>query len=156
LKKSFCAQFLELTRFGGHPQNGVSHGQKKKTERQQRQRFTDKFKPGAVSMVINGGRKVVDVAVDQGGCVETMKVTTHEAPTFEIDGIVHYGVANMSGAVPHATFPYLRTLVNEGFATAVKNSKPLALGVNTHQGMVTYEAVAQAHNLPFTQLSTLL
>jgi alanine dehydrogenase len=110
------------------------------------------------------GTVIVDVAVDQGGCVETMKVTTHENPTFEIDGIVHYGVANMPGAVPrtstfalnHATFPYLRTLAEKGFVGAVKSSVPLQTGVNTHKGHVTYEAVAHAHNLPYTALETLL
>jgi alanine dehydrogenase len=110
------------------------------------------------------GSVIVDVAVDQGGCVETMKITTHENPTFEVDGITHYGVANMPGAVPrtstfalsHATFPYLRTLAEKGFVAAVKGSVPLQTGVNTHKGHVTYEAVAQAHNLPYVALETLL
>jgi alanine dehydrogenase len=113
---------------------------------------------------MQAGTVIVDVAVDQGGCVETMKVTTHESPTFEVDGIVHYGVANMPGAVPrtstfalsHATFPYLRMLAGDGFAKAVQKSQPLALGVNTHRGTVTYEAVAQAHNLAYKPLSSLL
>ena len=110
------------------------------------------------------GSVIVDVAVDQGGCVETMKITTHDNPTFVVDGVVHYGVANMPGAVPrtstfalnHATFPYLRQLANKGLVEAVKSSPPLAKGVNTHKGHITYQAVAEAHNLPFTALDGLL
>ena len=107
------------------------------------------------------GSVIVDVAVDQGGCVETMKVTTHENPTFEVDGITHYGVANMPGAVPrtstfalnHATFPYLKKLADLGFAEAVKHDVPLSRGVNTYKGHVTYKAVADAHNLPYVPLA---
>jgi alanine dehydrogenase len=110
------------------------------------------------------GSVIVDVAVDQGGCVETSRVTTHDAPTFTVDGIVHYGVANMPGAVPrtstlalnHATFPYLRMLVKKGLAEAVRNSEPLAKGVNTFAGHVTYQAVAEAHGMPWTPLERLL
>lgn len=114
-----------------------------------------KMEPGSV---------IVDVAVDQGGCVETMKVTTHDAPTFVVDGVVHYGVANMPGAVPrtstfalnHATFPYLKMLANKGLVDAVKASAPLAMGVNTYKGQVTYQAVAEAHGLPYAPLDKLL
>jgi alanine dehydrogenase len=114
-----------------------------------------KMQPGSV---------IVDVAVDQGGCVETMKVTTHENPTFEVDGIIHYGVANMPGAVPrtstfalnHATFPYLKKLADLGFVEAVKNDIPLSKGVNTHKGHVTYKAVADAHSLPYVPLNEVL
>ena len=110
------------------------------------------------------GSVIVDVAVDQGGCVETMKVTTHDNPTFLVDGVVHYGVANMPGAVPrtstfalnHATFPYLRMLADRGFKDAVLNSAPLAKGVNTHQGHITYRAVADAHGAAFTAIEQLL
>jgi alanine dehydrogenase len=110
-----------------------------------------KMQPGSV---------IVDVAVDQGGCVETMKVTTHEDPTFEVDGIIHYGVANMPGAVPrtstfalnHATFPYLKKLANLGFAEAVRGDVPLQRGVNTHRGQCTYKAVADTHGLGFAPL----
>ena len=113
------------------------------------------MKPGSV---------IVDVAVDQGGCVETMKVTTHDNPTFTVDGVVHYGVANMPGAVPrtstfalnHATFPYLRMLANKGLVDAVKDSTPLAKGVNTHKGHVTYQAVAEAHHLEYRALEHLI
>ncbi|MFM7035369.1 MAG: alanine dehydrogenase [Planctomycetia bacterium] len=110
------------------------------------------------------GSVIVDVAVDQGGCVETMRVTTHDAPTFVVDGVVHYGVANMPGAVPrtstfalnHATFPYLRMLAAKGVADAVKSSEPLAKGVNTFAGHVTCRAVAEAHGLPCVPLERLL
>ena len=110
------------------------------------------------------GSVIVDVAVDQGGCVETMKVTTHDNPTFSVDGVVHYGVANMPGAVPrtstfalnHATFPYLRMLAGKGLADAVRGSAPLAKGVNTYQGHITYQAVAESHELPYTPLEKLL
>jgi alanine dehydrogenase len=109
------------------------------------------------------GSVIVDVAVDQGGCVETMRVTTHDDPTFTVDGVVHYGVANMPGAVPrtstlalnHATFPYLRLLANKGLAEAVRMSDPLAKGVNTFRGHVTYRAVAEAHGLDERPLTTL-
>ena len=110
------------------------------------------------------GSVIVDVAVDQGGCVETMKVTTHDNPTFVVDGVVHYGVANMPGAVPrtstfalnHATFPYLRLLADKGLVDAVKESAPLAKGVNTHKGHVTYKAVADAHGLDYAPLESVL
>ena len=110
------------------------------------------------------GSVIVDVAVDQGGCVETMKITTHDHPTFVVDGVVHYGVANMPGAVPrtstfalnHATFPYLRMLANKGLVDAVQGSAPLAKGVNTHKGHVTYQAVAEAHGLAFRPIESLL
>lgn len=114
-----------------------------------------KMEPGSV---------IVDVAVDQGGCVETMKVTTHDNPTFVVDGVVHYGVANMPGAVPrtstfalnHATFPYLRMLADKGLVEAVKASAPLAKGLNTYKGEVTYKAVAEAHNLPFKSIESMI
>ena len=110
------------------------------------------------------GSVIVDVAVDQGGCVETMKVTTHENPTFEVDGVIHYGVANMPGAVPrtstfalnHATFPYLKKLADLGFVAAVKSDVPLSKGVNTFKGKITYQAVADAHNLEYVPLAELL
>ncbi|HEY4221295.1 MAG TPA: alanine dehydrogenase [Myxococcota bacterium] len=110
------------------------------------------------------GSAIVDVAVDQGGCVETMHVTTHEAPTFAVDGVIHYGVANMPGAVPrtstfalnHATFPYLKKLADQGFVDAVKGDAALAKGVNTHKGHITYKAVADAHSLPYVSLADAL
>lgn len=113
---------------------------------------------------MQNGSAIVDVAVDQGGCVETMKVTTHENPTFEVEGIIHYGVANMPGAVPrtstfalnHATFPYLKKLADLGFVEAVRGDGPLQKGVNTHKGHCTYKAVADAHALAYAPLLEVL
>jgi alanine dehydrogenase len=110
------------------------------------------------------GSVIVDVAVDQGGCVETSQVTTHDEPTITIDGVVHYGVANMPGAVSrtstyslaHATLPYALKLANQGVENAVRTDPSLALGMNTYQGQVTYEAVAKAHGLEYTPLERLL
>ena len=107
------------------------------------------------------GSVIVDVAVDQGGCVETMHATTHENPTFEVDGIVHYGVGNMPGAVARtstfalaqATLPYMRLLAGKGLKTACEQNKSLSLGLNTYQGYLTYEAVAKAHGLTFHEYS---
>jgi alanine dehydrogenase len=108
-----------------------------------------KMQPGAV---------IVDVAIDQGGCVETIKATTHENPTYVVDGIIHYGVANMPGGVPrtstlaltNATFPYAMQLANKGWKQALKDSPALKKGLNIVDGKVTYPAVAEAFGLPFT------
>ncbi len=110
------------------------------------------------------GSVIVDVAVDQGGCVETTEVTTHGKPTFVVDGVVHYGVANMPGAVPrtstfaltNVTLPYLLDIVRKGFDDACKEDVALARGVNTHRGHVTCAPVAEAQGLEFTSLDTLL
>ena len=109
------------------------------------------MKPGSV---------IVDVAVDQGGCVETTHATTHSDPTYYVDGVLHYCVANMPGAVPrtstnglsNATLPYVIKLADKGFAAAVAADKSLALGVNIYQGKVTYQAVAEAFGLAYTPL----
>ncbi len=97
------------------------------------------------------GSVVVDVAVDQGGCIETCKPTTHDNPTFEKHGVIHYCVANMPGAVPNTstyaltnvTLPYGKRIADMGVEAAVRSSRPLALGLNTYGGHVTYEAVAR-------------
>jgi alanine dehydrogenase len=102
------------------------------------------------------GAVIVDVAVDQGGCVETCKPTTHENPTYTIDGIIHYAVANMPGGVPrtstlaltNATFPYMRTLADKGWKAACKADKALLKGVNMAGGKVTYPGVAEAFGMP--------
>lgn len=115
-------------------------------------KMVETMKPGSV---------IVDVAVDQGGCVETSHPTTHSNPTFEVNGVVHYCVANMPGAVPrtstlglsNATLPYILKLADKGFNTAVAADKSLALGVNIYEGQVTYQAVAEAFNLPYTPLA---
>lgn len=107
------------------------------------------------------GTVLVDVAVDQGGCIETCKPTTHENPTFVIDDVLHYCVANMPGAVPYtstlaltnATLPYAIQLANKGWKQACKDSKELELGLNVIKGDVVYEAVAEAFDLPYVPVS---
>ena len=104
------------------------------------------------------GAVIVDVAIDQGGCVETIHATTHENPTYVVDGIVHYGVANMPGGVPrtstlaltNATFPYAKQLATKGWKKALKENEALKKGLNVVDGKVTYPAVAEAFGLPFT------
>src|SRR4051812_49294353 len=104
------------------------------------------------------GAVIVDVAIDQGGCVETIKATTHENPTYVVDGIIHYGVANMPGGVPrtstlaltNATFPYAKDLAKKGWKQALKENEALKKGLNIVDGKVTYPAVAEAFGLPFT------
>jgi alanine dehydrogenase len=113
------------------------------------------MKPGSV---------VIDVAVDQGGCIETTHPTTHSDPVFIVDGVIHYGVANMPGAVPrtstyalsNATLPYALKLANCGFVKAVKQDCALAKGVNTYAGHVTCKGVAAAHGLKYTPLDDLI
>lgn len=106
------------------------------------------------------GTVLVDVAVDQGGCIETCKPTTHEDPTFIIDDIVHYCVANMPGAVPYtstvaltnATLPYAIQLANKGWKKACTENKELELGLNVIKGDVVYRAVAEAFDLPYVDV----
>ncbi|MBO8170609.1 MAG: alanine dehydrogenase [Bacillaceae bacterium] len=107
------------------------------------------------------GSVIVDVAIDQGGSIETIdRITTHSNPTYEKHGVVHYAVANMPGAVPrtstlaltNVTIPYALQLANKGWQQAIEESKPLARGVNVINGQVTYEAVAHALELPYTPL----
>lgn len=103
------------------------------------------------------GAVIVDVAIDQGGCFETSRATTHAQPTFEVDGVIHYCVANMPGAVPltssqalnHATLPFGLALAGKGFA-AVLEDPHLRAGLNVHRGRVTYKAVAESLGLPFS------
>ena len=110
------------------------------------------------------GSVVVDVSVDQGGCIETTKPTTHSNPTFYVDGVLHYGVTNMPGAVPrtstyalsNATLPYTLDLASKGFEQAVADDPTLALGVNTYKGKLTYPAVAEAFGLDYTAVEALL
>jgi alanine dehydrogenase len=114
-----------------------------------------RMKPGSV---------IVDVAVDQGGCVETIKPTTHEDPIYVVDGVIHYGVANMPGAVPrtstlaltNATFPYALTLSNKGWKDACRQDRALALGVNAVNGKITYPGVAEAFELEYTPVEKML
>jgi alanine dehydrogenase len=113
------------------------------------------MRPGAV---------IVDVAVDQGGCIETIKPTTHENPTYTVDGIIHYGVANMPGGVPrtstlaltNATLPYALQLANKGWRRAVQENSALMKGVNVVDGRVTYRAVADAFGLEYADPAEML
>ena len=113
---------------------------------------------------VKEGAVVVDVAVDQGGCVETIHPTTHADPTYVVDGVVHYGVSNMPGAVPrtstlaltNATFPYVLTLAGRGWREACRADLALARGVNVVDGRVTYAAVAEAFDLDYTPLEEVL
>ena len=110
------------------------------------------------------GTVLVDVAVDQGGCIETCKPTTHENPTFVIDDVVHYCVANMPGAVPYtstlaltnATLPYALQLANKGWRKACQDNTELRLGLNVVHGEVVYKGVSDAFNLPYTPLEDVL
>jgi len=103
------------------------------------------------------GSVIVDVSVDQGGCIETCKPTTHEHPTFVIDGVVHYCVANMPGAVPHtstlaltnATLPYAIEIANKGYEKAVKTNNEIKLGLNMIDGKITYKGVADAFDFEY-------
>jgi len=109
------------------------------------------MKPGSV---------IVDVAVDQGGCIETIHPTTHDDPIYEVEGVLHYGVANMPGAVPftstkaltNATFPFARMIANLGWKEAAKASKEVNTGVNMVDGKITCKAVSEAFGLDYTPI----
>lgn len=114
-----------------------------------------KMEPGSV---------VVDVAVDQGGCIETCKPTTHDNPTYVVDGVIHYCVANMPGAVAqtstwaltNTTMSYAVRIAEKGIVGAAKADRALLKGINTHGGHVTCEPVAQAHGLPYMPIEKVL
>lgn len=114
-----------------------------------------KMKPGSV---------IVDVAIDQGGCFETSKPTTHAEPTYVVDGVVHYCVANMPGAVPrtssfalnNATLPFIVALANKGYKKALQDDLHLANGLNVHEGHITYKAVADVMNKPYVPAQTVI
>jgi len=113
------------------------------------------MKPGSV---------IVDVAVDQGGCIETTHPTSHCDPVYVVDGIIHYCVTNIPGIVPrtstmaltNATLPYALELANKGFVNAVKDDSALAKGVNVYKGCVTYLPVATAVGIPYIPLAELI
>lgn len=117
--------------------------------------LVSRMKPGSV---------LVDIAIDQGGCFEDSRPTTHAEPTFQVHNSVFYCVANMPGAVPNtstyaltnATLPYIVQLANLGWVEALRRDPALGLGLNTHDGQVVYGPVADAHGLPTLELSTLL
>ena len=110
------------------------------------------------------GSVLVDISVDQGGCFESTRPTTHSNPTFEVHGSVFYCVANMPGAVPHtsthalanATLPYALRIADQGWRAAVRTDPALAEGVNVADGQVVYKPVADAHGMAFTPLAELL
>ncbi|MDX6493234.1 MAG: alanine dehydrogenase [Gaiellaceae bacterium] len=129
--------------------------------------------PGAVApklvtremvRAMKAGAVFCDVAIDQGGCAETSHPTTHSDPVYEVDGVTHYCVANMPGAVPitstkaltNATLPYGEAVADHGLAEAVARDPALARGVNVLDGRVTYQAVAEAHDLEYTPLEDVL
>jgi alanine dehydrogenase len=113
------------------------------------------MKPGSV---------VVDVAIDQGGCFETSQPTSHDQPSFEVDGIIHYCVANMPGAVPktstfgltNATFPYIEMLANAGFEKAVKENMALREGVSVYEHFLTCPAVSHSQKRPYKDIRSFL
>lgn len=113
---------------------------------------------------VMNGAVIVDVAVDQGGCIETTHPTTHSEPTYYVEGVLHYCVANMPGAVPrtstfaltNATLPYALTLANKGFLDAIASDEGLKAGVNTYAGYLTYKAVAEAQGLEYTSIDDII
>jgi alanine dehydrogenase len=110
------------------------------------------------------GSVIIDIAIDQGGCVETAHMTTHSDPTYVAHGVVHYCVGNMPGAVPNTstyaltnvTLPYVLTIASQGLEDAVREDPPLAGGVNVYLGQVTNLGVAEAHDLPHVDLAEVL
>jgi alanine dehydrogenase len=117
--------------------------------------MVSRMKPGAV---------IVDVAIDQGGCVETARPTSHSNPSYKVDGVVHYCVTNMPGAVPHtstlaltnSTFPYLVRLANLGAREALKQDAGLAEGLNTWLGTLTYRGVAESQERAWTAVASII
>jgi alanine dehydrogenase len=110
------------------------------------------------------GAVIVDVAVDQGGCVETIRATTHDNPVYNIDGVVHYGVANMPGSVAltstlaltGTTLRYGLYLADKGLEEAAGTSRPIATGVNTYDGIITCKGVSDAFNSDYTPVRDIL
>jgi alanine dehydrogenase len=117
-----------------------------------------KLVPRKLLSSMKPGSVIVDVSIDQGGCFDTSKATTHENPTYVIDHVVHYCVANMPGAVPrtstialnNATLPFVLALANGGYKEAMKRNHHLLNGLNVCHGKITYKAVAEAINQPYT------
>ena len=118
----------------------------------------------AMVRAMRAGSVIVDVAIDQGGCIETAHPTSHSAPTYEVGGVLHYCVTNIPGAVPrtstlalsNVTLPYGLALADHGIAAAVSRDPALAHGVNVFDGQITHPAVASAFGLPFAPLETVL
>jgi alanine dehydrogenase len=120
--------------------------------------------PRSVVTLMKPGAVIVDVAVDQGGCIETTHPTTHKDPVFYVDGVLHYGVANMPGSVPltstyaltNATLPYTLALAKLGWREALRADPALRRGLNVAEGQVTLDAVAAQFGLPYVASETLL
>jgi len=110
------------------------------------------------------GAVFVDVSIDQGGCAETSRPTTHSEPVYEVEGVLHYAVTNMPGAVPRTstraltlnTLPYVLEIANLGWQGAAKKNAALAKGINLVKGTITHQAVAEAFNLPYAPLKEVL
>jgi alanine dehydrogenase len=110
------------------------------------------------------GSVIVDVSIDQGGCVETAKPTTHDDPIYEVDGVIHYCVANMPGAVSYtsakaltnATLPYALEIADKGYINAAKENPEIAKGINVFKGKVTHKGVAEAFDMEYEPLDSLL
>jgi alanine dehydrogenase len=110
------------------------------------------------------GSVIVDVSVDQGGCIETCKPTTHENPTYVVDGVLHYCVANMPGAVPHtstlaltnATLPYAVQIANKGYVNAIKTNEEIKFGLNMIDGKITYKGVAEAFGFKYNDVNSII
>jgi alanine dehydrogenase len=125
---------------------------------------TPKLVTRAMVSEMKKGAVIVDVAIDQGGCVETAKPTSHSHPSYEVDGVVHYCVTNMPGAVPHtstlaltnSTFPYLLRIANLGAREALKQDAGMAEGLNTWLGKLTYRGVGESQQRPWTPASSVL
>ena len=113
---------------------------------------------------MKNGAVMVDVAIDQGGCFETSKATTHGDPTYVVDGVVHYCVANMPGAVAktstlaltNATLPYALQIADKGWQRAMQENAEIRRGANVVDGKVTYKAVAEAFDLDYTGIDALI
>ena len=113
---------------------------------------------------MRSGSVLVDISIDQGGCFETSRPTTHSNPTYVDEGVVHYCVANMPGAVPrtsafalnNATLPFVLALANKGYRQAILDDPHLAAGLNVHRGQITYEAVANDLGYHYVDAETAL
>ncbi|HVL80055.1 MAG TPA: alanine dehydrogenase [Actinomycetota bacterium] len=120
--------------------------------------------PESLVKEMKPGSVLVDLSIDQGGCIETARVTTHSDPIYEVHGVVHYCVGNVPGAVPHtstyaltnATLPYVELIANEGLHGALRTHRPLSGGVNVYEGTITNEGVAEAHGLEATPIDALV
>jgi alanine dehydrogenase len=120
--------------------------------------------PRSVIKQMKPGAVVVDVAVDQGGCIETTRPTTHKDPTYFVDGVLHYGVANMPGAVPYtssfaltnATLPYAMALAKRGWKSALTADPALLLGLNIADGKITFKPLAEQYNVAYHEPESLL